>query len=181
MKYLLLMFLVSGCLNGGYKKSSSYAEACDTKIRSVLAKAANEIKMEFGFYHDGINMRGPEKVENLGLYFRTKRSLSMSEARELLLKSADCFLQTINNEKRIEKILIEYPFSSSRISVGIDIFPQQKKKDGDLTYASFSENNLSYYCLRGDKRLFLLKKETLKEALDASSEITLLDLKQIKM
>jgi|GEM_PF-2886229 len=78
--------------------------------------------------------------------FKTQQdSISLEEARTLLVSVTEAFLQEINSNLEIRELLDYYPFTSNSISISINFTDQNKIDLGNgIAQVSFSKGDIQY-------------------------------------
>lgn len=83
-------------------------------------------------------------ISHLSIIFRTNRSLNLSQAREFALEIISLYLNAINQDPKLGKILKPYPFSKQNIKINIDVENSDCEFDGQITMISFYKNTLRF-------------------------------------
>lgn len=105
--------------------TSSYSDTYPSKrsllFRELLAKGAHIIEDKYDLYAIG---EGTGKVDEqankkLLLAFQTKELYSKEKLRELLIKSAQDFVQVINANEKIQPFLLNTPYKIKDVEIKI--------------------------------------------------------------
>ena len=131
--------------------SYNYEKKLGKSISNVIFDTASYIQSQYDFRASGFDSRAIDGVTHLSLDFSVSRDLTTEEARRLLVECVDAFLNNINSDKELRSLLVEYPFSPSRIS--LSLLTKGRKKDhevvpGDLLRCSLYRGTVVYSTLR---------------------------------
>lgn len=118
------------------------------KLASKIAlKVADTYQKKYGLKFCGISEVAPEgKYENLGMDFLLKRIVSKKEARKILVKVQEDFLDSINENKALREYLLVYPFTGENIVINV-IVQNSRGEDAfspDIGSFSIYDNKLKY-------------------------------------
>lgn len=85
-------------------------------------------------------------IEEVSVKFRMVKRNTQEEARKILLKVADEFIQTVNNDEQIRNYLAEFPFPTSRLKIRISFV----KRD----HFTYYDGSLESVTLNGDEVIY---------------------------
>ncbi|MBI5273889.1 MAG: hypothetical protein HY860_02410 [Chlamydiales bacterium] len=165
---VLVSFLFIGC----HKKDSFFEHAQDNREALHLMidkRVLTKIKKEKNFIIVGIGGGGIDVIDCVSLDFDSPKKLSIEELRKNLIYCAELYCQEINNEEKIRKYLIKYPFPIKCMDITLSLQDKvlSKLSDSEPDYAFIREGVLSYYRTHpetDDYRWDLIYKETYEEA-----------------
>ena len=172
MKHYLILtisILIASCsqsnLNNDDETGRKSVLVHDISLR-VINKLRDEKKLQICECCGG----GMEQITFLHWGFFHYGEIEMAEARELLIKTGNQFLEAFNSDERIKPYLSTHPLTPENIEVNIFL----KKSDGSelepgkLHVVSISAGTLKYRTSDGEENsLRTVYKETYEEALAA--------------
>ncbi len=150
MKFIFIVYVVLCSLLFvgfiSYNRSPSAVKASKS-VGEILDSTTKVIqkKYKLNACGSGISMPGGI-VQELGLAFTTKNTLSRNELRKLLIEFGQELLQQINNNKNIQPFLKTAPFTIKNVQIiiynhdqmGYDLF------DPEISTAEISDGVLTY-------------------------------------
>jgi len=166
--FFLLVILNQSCLNQDCSKNANSLSEDEKLADSILRKVALKLKEDKNLWPCGTIGQKLNKIEVLGLGFNYYESISVEEARRLLIYCVNEFIKTVNQDEKIRPYLSNYPFEPKNIE--IDIFMRNLDgsdfEPGKLCVAAAIDGNLEYD-VRDPKttRLTTIHKETFQEGL----------------
>jgi hypothetical protein len=131
-------------------------------VDQIIQDAFIKINKNTGLIPFGTGAQMMDEIKMLGLFFNSKKQISIDEARELLVCAADEFLSEINCNEEIRPYLSKYPFEIENIE--IEIYTPRDRMLGDLAVVSISKGFLVYEN-RDFSSLEVVFKETYQEGL----------------
>lgn len=138
-------------------------------IGRIREKTSVQLQKQYGLYAVGTGSSVKDnKSTMIGIHFKIYQSLTMDEARKLIIASAELLLQNVNQDEKIKNCVCEYPFPYKNINVAIFIaYPDQTKPlDPEIATVSFVNGIVTYKTLDPDTRAYKSKtRETYEEAL----------------
>ena len=117
-----------------------------------------------------------DKVREFGMYFQSKKLVNVTQARNIVLRSAKNLLDTINNNAQIRPHLVRYPYEESGVSFIFKFLPYEADQPStSANYVStvfFGESEITYFYYDPQKdKDFITLEETYKEALERNANI----------
>jgi hypothetical protein len=114
-------------------------------IREFEKVAANE----FGVFSNGSGAGMPNDVESISVSLTIYKKGVIEEARELIVKLTERFVEIINKHEKLRPYLREYPFTHLRahVSLGFSDKSGMKYQDGSIAYALIGSSNQVFYCI----------------------------------
>jgi hypothetical protein len=106
-------------------------------------------------------------VRTLSLDFTSRGFLERKEARRLVVSCFEVFLRNINNHLELRPLLVEYPFSTSRVEIAIHIPDGRRnpRRQDALAFVYISKGKIRYNQMDSSDKLQTVHEETLEEAL----------------
>ncbi|MCH9617599.1 MAG: hypothetical protein SP4CHLAM5_10530 [Chlamydiia bacterium] len=107
----------------------------DTYVTQVIHKFQKIAQKEFGIRACGSGAGMPFDVETIGIDFNVYKRASHEEARELLVRLKERFVQEINRHEKLRPYLREYPFTPIRTQIFLTFYDKTGNtyKDGSIT------------------------------------------------
>jgi hypothetical protein len=136
--FILFVLFFFSCQSIGGLHKSKKQKIVDQIIQNSFIK----INKKTGLVPFGRGAEMMDEVKLLGLYFNSKKKISINEARELLVCAADEFLSEINCNEEIRPYLSKYPFEIENIE--IEIYTPRDRMLGDLAVVSITKGFLVY-------------------------------------
>ncbi|WP_148300682.1 hypothetical protein [Candidatus Protochlamydia sp. R18] len=116
-------------------------------VNSLLAKAAKIIKDKYNIKPSGVGVAMPGgPIQEVTLCFDTKHPYTKEQLRELLIKSSAELLRLMNENKEIQGLLKERPFTIKNIEIIIYNHDENGfgLKDPQISVANISQGRLNY-------------------------------------
>ncbi len=164
---VILMMLVGFKANAEDEKSAVYTKY----VAEVTSAFLKEVYQEYGFRCGGSGGSMPYDVEKISVSLDANQSATVDQARELVVKLTERFVQIINAHEKIRPFLREYPFPSSRARVMISFSVSKKKinpsSDNEVELVFHAKKRI-YYQAHNYDNPFLgkdIKDEPYEEAL----------------
>ena len=112
-------------------------------------------------------------IEEIGAKFTLIKRTTQEEARAILLTVIDQLIQTINTNDQLRDYLVEFPFPTDRLKIGISFTKKNycSYRDGSMESVTLDNNELTYYqkplttALAGPWDTPIFAKESYQEAL----------------
>ncbi|NGX40130.1 MAG: hypothetical protein KR126chlam1_01471 [Chlamydiae bacterium] len=167
-KFVKVIFLVFVLISTNIFAKSNESESYVQIAQKLMNNFADEIEKEHGLSCIGTGGRMPYDIEEFSLKLLSHNRTSVKEARELLVRITEKFLEEINSNKKVRPFLREYPFEPFRAEVSIAFWENgiPGKEDGSLIHAFQVKNQIFYYCGEEGKPIHtLLAEEPYEEAL----------------
>ncbi len=131
MRYLILFFSLINPIVCCANESPKHVIVAG-KVRGA---SANKIAKKYGLQICGFGGAMMDSVKEIGVDFMVYRPLKKEEARELLVKCVEEFLDDINNDVELRPYLATYPFDAGHITISLySEVPQGK----DVCFPYFS-------------------------------------------
>ncbi|MBX9838515.1 MAG: hypothetical protein K2X69_09410 [Silvanigrellaceae bacterium] len=118
-KHFLFLFFLFFLVNCTYNIKEQKTDEKQKLANSVRKKAALKIKNEKSLMPFGTGGQIKNNIQMLALSFLYYEPLTMEEARELIIYSAQKLTDEINSETRIHPYLYQYPFSPTHTEIRI--------------------------------------------------------------
>ena len=165
LTFLLLNFVPLKILNSqdmenaGLKKTRLVDEATHKTVE-LLCRKYNLVPIGTG----GSMMYD---IKNLFISFNCYRTLSIDQARGLIVICVREYLTQINKNTEIRTFLYNYPFSPENIEVSIYFYQPNGNEilNGQLCAVTTINGRIDYKTIRSEYQYELLKEETFEEAL----------------
>ncbi len=101
---------------------------------------------EFGVFSDGSGASMPKDVESISVSMTIYKKGVIEEARELIVRLRERFLEIINKNEKLRPYLREYPFTHIRtqVSLGFCDTNGMTYQDGSIAHVSSGANKIAY-------------------------------------
>lgn len=162
---LLICFGLCACNNK--------RDPIDENIHLIVQETQDEIEKTYNAKLSAVGLGGMHGVRNVSINFCLQKSLSLKEARQIIVNSTQLLLNNINSNTALRPFLAEYPFPPSRVSISFWIRDElfHPIKTPNVLYSfELYQNMIEYTMLkkrtayeRDDKKI-LMHSETLEEA-----------------
>lgn len=145
--FLIVCYFLSACQHtaseAGYQAIGKYS------------KKANK---EWGWELCGVGGQFGDTIQRFNLDYELVKQADVQEARELIVKGVNEFLEYVNTNEKTRPLLIESPFTSKRLKFGLGFI----KPDG-----SFAEEQYISYALVLDGKIHYSRKKPNKMGLES--------------
>lgn len=139
MRYFLFIIFVvsmmgSGCSkdpqNTLYQRDPRWVLADEIYDNEIARKFFWQLKKEkkLQVCESGWALRGKDRIQIMHCGFHYYGEMNIEEARKLLVKAGEMYLNEINKNERIRPLLFNYPFKPENIQIEIFLF----NPDGSL-------------------------------------------------
>ncbi len=156
---ILILFVCSSCAKTEYEKKRDLENKIIGMTWKQLEKEKNLIPLGEG----GSVTPGNEYLELIFQYFEP---LSIDEARELVVYSAETFLHNLNSDEKLGELLDKpYPMKWIRIQIFIYNPDYSDIKPPNISVANYEKDYIVYLADDG-KDFETIYKETYAEALE---------------
>lgn len=135
MRFLIgcLAVIATGVVaSSGFVKESPPHVLAAAKVR---VETANKLAKKYDMVISGAGGAMMHCVEEIGVAFTVFRPLSKSDARELVVKCVEEFLEDINASVELRPYLAVYPFEPGRVELQIFC---ESPPGSDVSYPNFS-------------------------------------------
>lgn len=132
-----------------------------------MHRVAKKLCRERGLIPIGTGGRMMNEIKMLALSFNYDKTITIDEARELLIYSVNEFVSEINACEEIRQYLYNFPFESRNVQVRIFLLNPDHRKvgTGELSIISSIDGVFEYEIDAPDgKKLITVQKETYEEA-----------------
>ena len=133
----------------------------------IIKKTSKELEEKYSMYTVGTGMSAMYEIKNLSVEFQINKVFDKERAREIIVDCAQIFLKNVNENEKIRKYLIQYPFTAENIEIAIF----SKYPDGKIVYypiicvVSLEDGNVVYRTQEENKNVYKTKeKETFEDA-----------------
>jgi hypothetical protein len=160
---LTIIFCANSC-GGVFHSRPSEKVRISSEIRS---KTAKKLKNEMGLIPFGFSGTMIHQIKELGLTFQYNQPVDLQQARRMLVRAENIFLNEINSNEKIRPYLIQYPFDSKNVEVMILLQKSDGSKvdQGELTLIVCRGGVLKYEIHNADTHLLsTIHEETFEEA-----------------
>ncbi len=162
---ILILFFCSSCSKTDEEKKERLENKIIGKTWRQLEKEKNLVPLGEG----GSVTPGNEYLELIFQYFEP---LTIDEAREFVVYSAETFLHNLNSDEKLNKLLDKpYPMKWIRIQIFIYNPDYSKIQPPGIAVIEFKENKIIYFYRREkiemkQKSFVIINQETYAEALE---------------
>lgn len=113
----------------------------------VLEAFTKEMEKEYGLQYWSIGGKISNGIEEFGAKFITVRRATQEQARKLELFVITRFLQAINTNEKLRSYLIEYPFPTHRLKIGIGFRKNNgyNYRDGSMESVTLEGDEITYF------------------------------------
>jgi hypothetical protein len=131
----------------GYRSDAK--EISDKRVvHNAMKLTSDEVKQKYDLSFAGISEEGDkdnkDKYKVVGLFFNSKRYISKSEARNLIINITELFLKNLNTEQ-VRPYLTVFPFTEQNISMSIIVKVPTKNWDySQITFCGIRQGELYY-------------------------------------
>jgi len=156
---ILILFHCSSCTKTEYEKKRNLENKIIGNTWKQLEKEKNLVPLGEG---KSIT-EGKEFIELIFQYFKP---LTIDEARELVVYSAETFLDNLNSNEKLNELL-DKPYPMKWIQIRIHIYnPDYSEiEPPGICVAHYAKNNIRYF-IYNEKDYEIIYEETYKEALE---------------
>ncbi len=161
---VIVLCLFMACkVNANNDESENY-EFYANQIVNLLAKRMEE---EFDLRCVGEGGSMPHDVRTMAVEFIAYRRANVEQARELMVKVTERFIEAINGNSKIRPFLREYPIQPFQAKVSISFTKKNNYPygDGSISHAFQVKNKIYYDSENSLKRLVTVFEEPYEEAL----------------
>lgn len=143
--FLSILFLMQGCL---------MAKCEDQLVYSIMIKAIKPLEIEYNMERCGIGGAYDKGFHSLDLMLcRYGDKLTKNEARRIIIDCVNKFIQSINQDKKIQSQLKDYPITVKNVSLIIVNYDKNKNdvfhpyingisfNNGEIIYTTRDPNN----------------------------------------
>jgi nucleoid DNA-binding protein len=165
--FLSLFFLFS--CNYNQEKMPDHVVLAD----KITKKYTEQIKNDENLLLNGFGSNYVNGIHRIGLDFQTERTVDITEARYLLVRSVSKLLDAVNSNEEIRRYLDHYPYTAKGIEFAIDFSNKNMHecKIGSIAYVYVfhnkraNENIVLYKAYDLTKRNYVeVHRETYEEA-----------------
>jgi hypothetical protein len=139
--FSIFLIIFSGC------SYSSFEYKENIIIGRITQEVADQMKREHGMHLIGGGGGEDHGLCMLGLSFVIYRPIEKDETRQLIVKTAEIFLEKINSSQDLRPFLRDYPFTTKNIQI---FYSSYKSEKLDLTFDPYitggylDENGITY-------------------------------------
>ena len=139
----------------------------------ITGKYTEQIKKDENFSLVGFGSNYVNGIHRIGLDFQSERTVNITEARNLLVRSVSKLLDAVNSNEDIRRYLDHYPYTAKGIELAIDFSDKNEHecKNGSIAYVYVfhnkraNENVVLYKVYDLEKRNYVeVHRETYEEA-----------------
>ena len=156
--FIFILFLFSSCSKTEEEKKERLENKIIGKTWRQLEKEKNLVPLGEG----GSVIPGNEYLELIFQYFEP---LTIDEARELVVYSAETFLHNLNSDEKLNELL-DKPYPMKWIQILIHIYNPDYSgiEPPGISVAHYEKGNIMYFTER--QKFEIIYKETYEEALE---------------
>jgi len=142
MRWILALFIITGCQQSLEYKPSEKSEIVD----DIMRKAFIQLQKEKELSPFGTGAQMMDEVKMLALAFSYCKEIELEDGRELLIAAINTFLETINADTRILPYLKPCPFEPKNVQIRIFLRNRDGSPfaSGKLCFISAINGTLQY-------------------------------------
>ncbi len=165
LSILLACCVVLGSSYGGRNVSAFYSEH-ETIAYKVTEEVARALSKRYNLDPCGVGGSIQDDVKQLALSFNCYRTLSIEEARDLIVSCALEYLEAINDDPELKPHLHDYPFTADNIEFSIFIsYPDRSDVEpGELCSVYILKDRITYQAEGRQDPLEIVHRESFEEA-----------------
>lgn len=137
----------------------------------IISSTVKEIETDYALKLVSVGGSTLNGVRSFSLGFRSEKTLTIQEARNLIVHCEKKLINNINSNTAIRQFLVEYPFPASRVDLSISSPEQDNTTNTDqLDYASVIKGKIRYFSNKKNAGFGILLEESYEEALKKTCE-----------
>lgn len=146
--FCLLIIIFEGC-------SSYQPSAEDQASDKIITQVADHLEREYGMHLSALGGGADKGIWLITAHLHIYRALDQTEARYLIVKAVEKFLEEVNNSEDIRPYLKNYPFKPENLRIFIISFKSIKRErslhpyiggvyqdGGDVTYLTLDPEDV---------------------------------------
>lgn len=141
MKINKWLFICMLCFSG------AGLPAISDELSRLIQKFSDDLDDEEGLSYTTSLELGKDKIREISLFYSGKKSLDVSQARVLIIKVVNEFLDDVNANHYLKSDLYEHPFPEDRLDITIFFRGKDGKyaKSPKVAQVSFHKGIVSFY------------------------------------
>ncbi|MCH9632474.1 MAG: hypothetical protein S4CHLAM6_08100 [Chlamydiae bacterium] len=121
--------------------------AVSNEISRVIKSFSDQVDRDEGLSYTTSVELGKDKIKEVNLFYSSKSSVNIDDARLLIVKITDRFLDDVNNNKYLKGDLATYPFTSEKLDITVFFRGRDGKyaKSPDVAQVSMHKGVVTFY------------------------------------
>lgn len=121
----------------------------------VSESVSDSLQARYGFASLGSGGDFQSKVMGFYADFETMGIYNKDEAKEMLVKCVDEYIESVNQDEGVRSYLAVYPITSQQVSVSIAFVDEKRKPRDELSQIHLYNDEIYYSTYNPEKKAFI--------------------------
>lgn len=123
------------------------AEAVSNEISRVIKSFSEQVDKDDGLSYTTSLELGRDKIKEINLFYSSKSSVHIDDARTLIVKITDRFVGDVNNNAYLKGDLASYPFTAEKLDITVFFRARDGKyaKSPNIAQVSMHKGVVTFY------------------------------------